>query len=162
MRTVLKSSLVAVLVLCCGCAFFKPVTKVKINPVNKTIDVENSKDVDVTMKNYKDSKTSDGGSSTAIGEITISDKASPVVYANVQQMLAFVEQQRAANEGIRIALTGISQTIKELIPFLNLTPNTLAAVLNQLKEVDVQIDLANKKIITGSPATQPAAVLKEE
>ena len=53
-----------------------------------------------------------------IEKLVISNKSSPVIEANVQQMLAFAEQQRAANEGITAAFDGIAQTVSSLTPIV--------------------------------------------
>jgi len=136
-----------------GCAMIEPKTTVAVNPITGSVKVTNTKDTDLEAKGVK---AVSGEKSFEMESLTLSDKSSPVIKENVQQMLAFVEQQKAANEGIGIALKGITGMIKEMIPFLNLTQGTMAAVLNQLKEVDMQIDIANQKLTLGRATTQPA------
>lgn len=146
--------ILAIVVMCVGgCAMIEPKTTVAVNPITGSVKVTNTKDTDLEAKGVK---AVSGEKSFEMESLTLSDKSSPVIKENVQQMLAFVEQQKAANEGIAIALSGINESLKTLVPFLNLTPNTMAAVLNQLKQVDMQIDITNKTLKMGDATTQPA------
>jgi hypothetical protein len=154
MRKLIGLVLVAVVVG--GCGMIKPETRITVNPSNGNVNLYNSKDVNVKAEKIE---AKNGDKTLAVENLDISDKSSPVIEQNVKQMLAFVEQQRAANEGIAITLSGVSQIIKEIVPFLNLTPNTLAAVLNQLKEVDARLATTYGTLELGSPptsTTQPA------
>ena len=110
-------TLTLVMLLCAalaGCAWIKPTTQIKFNPYTGTISVFNTKDVDVTFKKIVATKGADGSATLEVEDAIISDKSSPVIKENVNQMLAFVEQQRAANEGIGIALQGIGSMIQTL------------------------------------------------
>jgi hypothetical protein len=135
--------------LCSGCAFIKPTTEVSGPGGWHFVD---TKDNDVTIKGAKyNSATHDGG----IDEVVVSNKASPVIEANVQQMLAFVEQQKAANEGIKIAFAGLSDMISQLTPLVGM----LRTQTSSLTELQTAIGTLTKKIesIPAIPATQPSA-----
>jgi len=96
-----------------GCAFFKPACEVVFVPESRSIKILNTKDVDITLKNLKVAWY-EGGGSFDVDKLVISDKSSPVIKENVQQMLAFAEQQRAANEGIIGSLTAIGNMVNVL------------------------------------------------
>ena len=104
MRTALIAS------CCClaGCAFIKPTTEI-VGPGWRFTD---TKDNDIDLVCSYDPETN----AFKIDKLIISNKSSPVVEANVQQMLAFAEQQRAANEGIKTAFEGINQILGLLKP----------------------------------------------
>jgi hypothetical protein len=128
---------VAVLVLFGpGCAMIKPTTEL----TGPGFAFRDTKDNDVTVKKVEYNPET---KALTIKDLAVSNKASPVIRENVKQMLAFVEQQKAANEGIRIALSGLRDLVKEMIPFLNLTQDTMAAVLHQLATIDAQIEVAD-------------------
>lgn len=154
--TIFKS-IISVLftVLGVGCAFIKPTTSFE-GPGWSFMD---TKDNDIIMD--RPSFTKDGQSASFNAErISVANKSSSVIEANVQQMLAFVEQQKAANEGIKAAMSGLAQIVKEVIPFLNLTQGTAAAFLNQLATIEAQVKLSDLATIEMGkklqPATQPA------
>lgn len=142
--------LLTVAVIAGGCAMIKPTTEVKVDPMSKSVSLYNTKDVDLHVDNVQGKS---GDSSFSIDNLTVSDKSSPVIKENVQQMLAFVEQQKAANEGIAISLAGVSNIIRELIPYLQLTPDTYAAMIAQLRQIDLQIDVVNGQLKTGKAAS---------
>lgn len=87
-----------------GCAFIEPTTELSGGPFGWRF--YDSKDNDITLKNAEFNADSRAFS---IDELTIVNRSSPVIEANVQQMLAFVEQQKAANEGIKAAFDGLAQ-----------------------------------------------------
>ena len=136
-----------------GCAFIKPETKIGVNPITKTVSVYNTKDVDLTVDRIT-ATTKDGGS-LSVENLVISDKASSVIEANVKQMLAFVEQQKAANEGIQIVMTNLAAVIKEAGYFTNPVAAAIRAVMDGLAKQQVQLDsqIANLKL--NLPDTQP-------
>ena len=111
-----------VLVLCSGCLFgcawIKPTTQVSVNPLTRTISIYNTKDVDLAIEGFEVSWDNKSGT-IELEKIVVSDKASSVIDANVKQMLAFTEQQRAANEGIAAALAGIRDIVDELATTAN-------------------------------------------
>ena len=106
-----------VLLMTTGCAFIKPTTSLSINPLTRTLTFTDTKDQDIDISGVDLSKNGDDYA-FKVESVTISSKASPVIEANVQQMLAFVEQQKAANEGIQIALAGISDIVAKLVPLV--------------------------------------------
>jgi len=73
-----------------GCAWIKPTTEIRMNPMTRTLTVTNTKDVDITIDELYVDWRPDGGT-VKVKKFVVSDKSSPVVTANVQQMLAFVE-----------------------------------------------------------------------
>lgn len=139
--------LIVMLALAGGCAFIKPTTEIKFNPLTGTMSVLNTKDVDVVAKNLHVSKLPDGGGTFDVDEITISDKSSPVIEANVQQMLAFVEQQRAANEGIIGSLKAIGDMV-------GLLTNATEAILRG-SNVNLDTQWGGGSATLGTAATQP-------
>ena len=98
--------LATLLVLSCGCAFIKPITEIKGGPMGWRFT--DTKDNDVLVKNAI--YNPDTGS-FSVEEVNVSNKSSPVIEANVQQMLAFVEQQRAANEAILGVMAELRQAV---------------------------------------------------
>ena len=101
-----------------GCAFIKPTTAFSINPITRTISFVDTKDNDIEVTGVTYSPENGFG----LESLIVSNKSSPVIEADVAQMLAFVEQQRAANEGIAQALAGISNIVANL--------STIVAELN--------------------------------
>ena len=97
-------------ILTVGCAWIKPTTEISFSPLTRTISIFNTKDVDLTFKKMDVSWTADGGA-LVVKDFALSDKSSPVIEANVEQMLAFAEQQRAANEGIIGSLNAIADMV---------------------------------------------------
>jgi len=83
-----------------GCAFIKPTTEITFDPLTHSVRVFNTKDVNVIVDDLKVTWDSPNGNEFSVTKLEISDLSSPVIEKNVQQMLAFVEQQKAANEGI--------------------------------------------------------------
>ena len=141
---------VLLLVACCvplpGCAFIKPETKIGVNPFTRTVSLYNTKDVDVAIALVK-AETKDGGS-VEIRDVLISDKASPVITANVPQMLAFAEQQRAGNEGLQIVMSNLSDVVREAGYLTNPVAAAIRAVMDGLKKQQIQLDsqIANLKL----------------
>lgn len=93
-----------------GCAMITPHTQVGFDPARRMITFYDSKDNDVELDNVAYSP--DGG--FTLEKLIISNKSTPVIEANVQQMLAFVEQQKAANEGIAVTLSGLANIVGQL------------------------------------------------
>ena len=104
---------VSCLLLSClsACAFIKPVTEVMFNPATGEMVVRDSKDNNLDIKGLKVLKNPDGTFSLELEQGTFANQSSTVIEANVQQMLAFVEQQKAANEGIKAAFEGINRIL---------------------------------------------------
>jgi len=138
---------IACLMLCGGCAWINPTTEFGINPWTRTFYVKNNKDVDVTFDKVTLTRTDDGVTDFLAENVVISDKSSPVIDANVKQMLAFVEQQRAANEGIGIALQGIGSMIQTL------AGATQGILRGSTVAVDTQWGGGSATL--GTPTTQP-------
>jgi len=94
------------LLLGTGCAFIKPTTELKGGPFGWRFT--DTKDNNVLVKNAEyDPKTGQ----FSVEEVNVSNQSSPVIEANVQQMLAFVEQQRAANEAILGVMAELRQAV---------------------------------------------------
>lgn len=94
-----------------GCAFITPTTELS-GPGWHFVD---TKDNDIEfVGNFESGKF-------IIEKLTISNKSSPVIEANVQQMLALVEQQKAANEGIKTVTELLLKAITVATP--NSVPN---------------------------------------
>lgn len=94
-----------------GCAQIKPTTQVSINPITRTISFKDTKNNDVTFEEVSynhDTKT------FYVKGFVLKNNSSEVIDSNVQQMMAFVEQQRAANEGITQAFAGLAENISAL------------------------------------------------
>jgi hypothetical protein len=92
-----------------GCAQIKPTTK-----FGGTIfgwEFVDTKDNDIEII---DLDVSPGAKSVKAASIIIRNNSSDVIDANVAQMMAFVEQQRAANEGITAAFAGLAQSVQAL------------------------------------------------
>lgn len=102
----MKVFILAISGLLCGCAFITPTTELS----GPGWSFRDTKDNDIDLVASYDPETK----SFKIEKLIISNKSSPVIEANVQQMLAFVEQQKAANEGIKAAFEGITSTINQL------------------------------------------------
>jgi len=107
-KCLVMSALCAML---CGCAFIEPHTQMSINPITRTVSFFDSKDNDIAIDSISFDATD---KSFAMDGLVISNKSSSVIEANVQQMLAFVEQQRAANEGIQNTLAGLTELTNAL------------------------------------------------
>ncbi len=111
------------LVLFSGCAFIEPATEISVNPFTKTVTVRSSKDDKLEVRDLVVTWGPEGGS-LKLGSLVAAGQSSPVIEANVEQMLAFTEQQRAANEGIVGALESVSGMV-----------NTMAGVVQALGDV---------------------------
>lgn len=94
-----------------GCAFIKPTTQITVNPATGAISICDTKDnvVGVEVEGLELIRTPDG---TTVKlpklKLNISNNASDVATANIGQMLAVAEQQKAANDGIRAAFEGLT------------------------------------------------------
>jgi len=97
-----------------GCAMITPHTQVGFDPVSRTVTFYDSKDNSIIVKNM----TYDPEGGFTLEELTIDNKSTPVIEANVQQMLAFVEQQKAANEGIIAFMGGLANIVGQLTPLV--------------------------------------------
>jgi hypothetical protein len=150
----------AMLLLLCGpgCAFIKPQTTLHVDPATGKVDVTNSKDVDLTVKKVEGRN---GDKSLLIEDLVISDKASPVQNANVNQMMAFVAQQEAANEGVRVAMFGLAQCLEKLA----LDLSAPAAIIHEIKEVNATLATPigtatlGHGTITPTPTPTPATTI---
>ena len=134
-------------VLCTGCAWINPTTEFGISPWTKTFYVKNNKDVNVSIKRLKLTKDGDGILSFEADDVEISDMSSPVITENVKQMAMFVEQQRAANEGIGIALEGIGSMVQTLA-------GATQAILRG-SNIAIDTEWGGGSATLGTPATQP-------
>jgi len=106
-----------------GCAFIKPTTELQ-GPGWRFTDTKDN-DIDLVCSYDPDTHA------FKIEKLVISNKSSPVIEANVQQMLAFVEQQKAANEGIKAAFAGIAETVGSLVPIVQEMRQALAEFRGQ-------------------------------
>lgn len=116
-----------------GCAFIKPTTELA-GPGWHFVDTKNN-DIEIVNLNV-DPETK----AVHADSIVVRNNASDVVTANVAQMMAFVEQQRAANEGIREAFVGITNTANALSGALLNLPTVRAAI--RADGADVAIEAA--------------------
>jgi len=147
-----------------GCAFFKPSTEISVNPISKTIRYVNTKDTEGQLKGLKGSWTTpDGGSgSFELAELSASDKSSPVLERLEKTMLAFVEQQKAGNEGIRIALSGLSELAQQVVPLVGM----LRSQTSEMIELQTMLGTLRKQSEktpvnpTLPSATQPESTAK--
>jgi len=80
-----------------GCAVAHPQTRFSINPFTRTFTFYDSKDNKAEIKGFEFDPTTN---TVKLEYLGFDNNASDVRLANVQQMLAVVEQQRAANEGL--------------------------------------------------------------
>jgi hypothetical protein len=93
-----------------GCAFIKPTTKMGGGPFGW--EFVDTKDNNVSVKNLiVDPKTK----VITVEELILTNAASPVIEANVQQMLAFVEQQKQAT-AFMAALAPVLQAAVSALP----------------------------------------------
>lgn len=114
-RVILWAAMVAVIAVtgsCIfGCAYDKDIgTFAEFDPVSHRFTFATKTDNQATLEEGGATWTESGGSIT-IKNLDVNTNASDVRNANVNQMMAFVEQQRAANEGIQIALQGLSSIV---------------------------------------------------
>jgi len=107
-----------------GCAYFKPVTEIVFSPATGEFRITDSKDNALLLQNFKVNKGPDGKFTLSLQKGEFTNNASRVAEANAQQMLAFTEQQRAANEGIVATLSGLSNLAARLTPLADLLGTT--------------------------------------
>ncbi|HUT14048.1 MAG TPA: hypothetical protein VMY42_26405 [Thermoguttaceae bacterium] len=115
-----------------GCAFITPTTEIRFNPVAKSLSIINTKDVDLSFDSLH-VEWQEGSGKLDMENVVIADKSSPVIKENVQQMLAFAEQQKAANEG----LIG---TIRELGAWLREAREIVGILKDLLRGSNLAID----------------------
>ena len=107
-----------------GCGMITPTTEVRGGQSfgSPYFELKSTKDESVSLnKATYNPETKE----IEIEGLEINSASSPVIRENVQQMLAFVEQQRAANEGISIAMTGIANILSSLVPMVDKLSETL-------------------------------------
>lgn len=146
MRWILRTA-VCLVMMCAGCAFINPSTEFGISPWTKTFYVKNNKDVNVSIAELSLTKDANGILSFEAEDVEISDMSSPVIEKNVQQMMAFAEQQRAANEGIIGSLQAIGSMVQTLA-------GATQAILRG-STVAVDTEWGGGSATLGTPATQP-------
>ena len=129
-----------------GCAFIKPTTRLA-GPGWEFVD---TKDNDIQIKNAKFDPETKGFS---VEDLIVANKSSPVIEANVKQMLAFAEQQRAFNEGLQVAMTGLANIVNELVPALGM----LRTQTSSTTELQTLIGTLRRQLETVPivPTTQP-------
>lgn len=149
------SSVVCLVMVGCllGCAFIEPTTQLRINPITRTIEFTDTKnnDVQVDLIQYVENFSSNGVlvRQFVIDNLLISNNSSEVIEQNVKQMLAFVEQQKAANEGIKVALEGLTNIVGSLISRVN-------GILQAIGQIAPDISVQPTVLITPtSPGAQP-------
>lgn len=92
-----------------GCAYNPAETKLGGGPFGWHF--RDSKDNDIELKNLAvDPETK----VVTLEYMSVRNNASDAARANVEQMMAFVEQQKAANEGIRITMEGLANIAGQL------------------------------------------------
>ncbi len=171
--TIVRWVMLGVLVLgaanATGCAFFRPTTEISVNPINKTIRYINTKDTEGQLKGLRGAwTTADGGSgSFELAELSASDKSSPVLERIEKTMLAFVEQQKAGNEGIRIAMSGLAELANQVVPLVGMLrtqtsemvelQTLLGTLRKQITSTPMAPTVVTQPITDMPPATQPAA-----
>jgi len=139
--------LMVVVVLAPGCGLIEPATTFKINPITRTVTFTNNKDVDLSFDEITAKWDKEGGGEIILKNWVVSDKATPVIEANVAQMMAFVEQQKAANEGIIGSLRAIGDTVSVL-------SRTVEAILRG-SSISLDTPYGAGSATLGTPATQP-------
>jgi len=125
---------ILIFLTCClvgGCAYANPGTTLKFDPLNYEVYFYDTKDNDVELAEL--SYNVDTGA-FAMKDLKIRNNASDVREANVAQMMAFVEQQRAANEGIIAAFNGLA----ELTNMLGLATSK---VIRSMPDVDAGVEI---------------------
>lgn len=144
--------LLTVVPLTTGCAFIKPTTKVTMNPLTRTVGIYNTKDVDLSFDKLAVTWGEKGGGNLAVDNFVVADKATPVIEANVQQMMAFVEQQKAANEGIIGSLQAIASMVNTLArAFETILPGSSISL-----DTPIGAGSATLGVGVDGPTTQPA------
>lgn len=148
-------------VLLAGCAYNEPKTVFGVDRTGK-ISFADGKDNDLQVAHAE----GEWGGQTGrfvIDNLTLSNNASRVIKENVQQMLAFAEQQRAANEGIRAAFDGLTSLagqltgmIREFVPLVQATTSNTTTVLRALAEINARLDAMGVGVTMGAATTQPA------
>jgi hypothetical protein len=143
----MRPLLFSLIVLIPACAYNKPTTELRVNPMTRSVAFTNTKDVDATVEKVAVTWSNDGGSFEIDG-FTVSDQASPVIKENVQQMLAFAEQQRAANEGI-------IGTVRELGGWISELRQMTALLTQLLRGSQIQLDtpIGSGSGTLGTPTT---------
>ncbi len=125
-----------------GCAFIKPTTQLKAGIFG--FEFYDTKDNDVVVKGaHFNPETKE----FTVDELTVANKSSPVIEANIAQMMAFVEQQHAANEGIKAAFDGLAQ-MTGLI-------TRMAETILPGSGLSVDTAIGGGKAHIGPPASQP-------
>jgi len=106
-----------------GCAYSEPVTRFGGGPFGWEFVDTKDNDIEIVGLNV------DPASKVISAEkIVVRNNASDVIVQNVQQMLAFVEQQRAANEGIAVTLAGLSNMMGQIVPLADQLRQAVAAL----------------------------------
>ena len=97
-----------------------PVTKFRLNPLTKTVEYENSKDVDVEVENLKVDPQS---KRVELGKLTLVSNSSDVRKANVGQIEAVAEAQRVqvqylaqAGQNLTNALDKVGEITERMAP----------------------------------------------
>ena len=127
-----------------GCAYNKPTTELSASAFGG-FKFYDSKDNDIIVKGAEFNPET---KQFSVEELTVKNAASPVIDANVQQMLAFVEQQRAANEGIKAAFDGLA-TMTGLI-------TRMAETILPGSGGSIDTPYGGGEIHISSPATKPS------
>ncbi len=115
MRRILLAGLACLLL--CGCAYNPAETKLGGGPFGWFF--RDSKDNDIEMLGLEvDPETK----VITLESLIIRNNASDAARANVEQMMAFVEQQRAANEGIKLTMDGLVGIASQLTAAVSALP----------------------------------------
>jgi hypothetical protein len=132
-----------------GCAYADPATRLSINPVTRTISFSDTKDNDVSVEyvGYNaDTKQFE------VKNFVLRNNSSDVREIDVQQMLAFVEQQKAANDGIKAAFEGLSHTV-------GILGEALAGTIRAVPPIQAQVStpVGGGSVAVGSEAVSAPA-----
>jgi hypothetical protein len=152
--------LLLVVVAGSGFAFIKPTTEFSFNPATGQARFIDTKDNRVQVDDFKVSKNPDGTFNCEFKQLLVENQSSPVINANVNQMLAFAEQQRAANEGIKAAFDGITNVAAQIMPGLAMLKGmqgTQAEDISRFESALQRLNEIKEKLQPPKPATQPAA-----
>lgn len=119
-----------------------PQTTIRLNPLTKTIDVFNSKDVSISIESFS-GKTKDG-STWELKNLALTDSSSSVRQANVAQL-------EVADRITRTAILSSGEAIA----------NVISEAIVPLKGANVQLEtpIGSGSVTTGSgvPSTQPSS-----
>jgi hypothetical protein len=103
----------------CGCGVeglhnANPTTVIRVDPSSKSVYLSNNKDVDVSFDEL--TYTKDG--SVSVKNLKITDKASSVRAANVEQIHALAVESKAIGEAWSMGLQAGAQFVAQFVPMV--------------------------------------------